>query len=73
MMNGPIQTKTKEFLLLQFHPSPRVPVCVCGALLVWRERSWFSFSTGDRRIDERERKKNFEKSTDLFEMTFACI
>jgi len=68
MMNGPIQTKTKEFLLLQFHARPPcLPVCVCvgvcrcvcGASLVWKERrrSRFNFPASERQIDgggERE-------------------
>lgn len=70
MINGPIQTKTKGFLLLQFHPSPRLPVCVCGALLVWKERrSCFNFATRGGQIDEWKKERKKQSSIDLFEMT----
>lgn len=63
-MNGPIQTKTKGVLLLQFHPSPRLPVCVYGASLVRKERkrSRFNFITrGGQMMKEKGKNKEKEK------------
>ncbi len=69
MMNGPIQTKTKRFLLLQFHPSPRLPVCV-SVESRWCERREEAVSTlllEEARL-MREKIRNEEKIKTLREV-----